>query len=59
MITDNPGHLKGFNEEVTVEVAKYILANPVRAGLAETVEQHPFVGSLVYELKDLISSTSS
>jgi putative transposase len=47
------------DDEATIEVAKYILANPVRAGLASTVEQYPFVGSLVYELKDLISSTSS
>ena len=47
------------DEEVTIEVAKYILANPVRAGLAPTVEQYPHVGSLVYELKDLISSTST
>ena len=47
------------DEEVTIAVAKYILANPVRAGLAETVEQYPYVGSLMYELKDLIASTSS
>ena len=47
------------DDEVTIQVAKYILANPVRAGLAETVEQYPFVGSLVYELKNLISSTST
>ena len=47
------------DDEVTVEVAKYILANPVRAGLAPTVDQYPYVGSLVYELKDLISSASS
>ena len=47
------------DDEITIEVAKYILANPVRAGLAATVEQYPYVGSLVYQLKDLISSTSS
>jgi putative transposase len=47
------------DDEVTIEVAKYILANPVRAGLAETVEKYPHVGSLVYELKDLIGSTST
>jgi putative transposase len=47
------------DEEVTVVVAKYILANPVRAGLADTIEQYPFVGSLVYEVKDLIASTSN
>ena len=46
------------DDEVTREVAKYILANPIRAGLAATVEQYPYVGSLIYQLKDLISSTS-
>jgi putative transposase len=47
------------DDEVTAEVVKYILRNPVRAGLAATIEDYPFVGSQVYELKDLISSTSS
>jgi putative transposase len=47
------------DDEVTIEVAKYILANPVRAGLAATVEEYPYVGSLAYGLKNLISSTSS
>lgn len=47
------------DEEVTVVVARYILGNPVRAGLANTVEEYPFVGSLVYQLRDLIASTSN
>ena len=47
------------DDETTVEVVKYILANPVRAGLAATVQEYRFVGSLAYELKDLINSTSS
>ena len=46
------------DDEATVEVVKYIVANPVRTGLASTVEDYPFVGSLVYQLKDLINSTS-
>jgi len=46
------------DDEATVEVVKYILRNPVRAGLAASVEEYPFVGSLVYVLKDLINSTS-
>jgi putative transposase len=46
------------DDEATVEVVKYILGNPVRAGIAATVEEYPFVGSLVYQLKDLINSTS-
>jgi putative transposase len=47
------------DDETTVEVVKYILANPVRAGLAATVQEYPFVGSLAYELKELINSTFS
>jgi putative transposase len=46
------------DDEVTLTVARYILANPVRAGLVRTVQEYPFVGSLVYELKDLIDSLS-
>ena len=45
------------NDESTVEVAKYVLANPVRAGLSATVREYPYVGSLVCELKDLVDST--
>ena len=45
--------------EVTIQVARYILANPVRAGLAPTVEAYPYVGSLVYDLRSLMESTSS
>jgi putative transposase len=47
------------DDELTVEVVRYILGNPVRAGLARTVEEYPYVGSLVCQLKDLINSTSS
>ena len=46
------------DDEVMIEVVRYILRNPVRAGLAATVEEYPFVGSMVYDLKDLISSAS-
>ena len=42
------------DDEITLVVARYILENPVRAGLAERVEDYPFVGSLMYELKDLL-----
>ena len=46
------------DDETTIEVVKYILANPVRAGLASAVEDYPFVGSLVCDVKDLINSAS-
>jgi putative transposase len=43
------------DDEETAEVVNYILRNPVRAGLAGAIEEYPFVGSLVYELKDLVT----
>ena len=44
------------DDEATFTVARYIVENPVRAGLVKTVLDYPFVGSQVYELKDLIAS---
>ena len=46
--------LKGDDKVTTA--ARYILENPVRAGLAKTVLDYPFVGSQVYELKDLLAT---
>ena len=37
-------------------VARYILANPVRAGLVARVEDYPFVGSPAYGLDALLRS---
>jgi hypothetical protein len=37
-------------------VARYIIENPVRAGLAKTVMEYPFVGSQVYDLKELLAT---
>ena len=45
------------DDETTIEVVKYILGNPVRAGLAATVEDI-VVGSLAHELKDLSGGRS-
>jgi len=44
------------DEEASFTVARYIVENPVRAGLVTAVSDYPFVGSQVYELKDLIAS---
>jgi REP element-mobilizing transposase RayT len=41
------------DEESTADVVKYIVANPVRAGLVERVADYPFSGSDVCELRDL------
>jgi len=42
------------DEESTVNVARYILENPVRAGLVRQVSEYPFVGSQVCSVKDLL-----
>lgn len=44
------------DDEASFAVARYVVENPVRAGLAKTVAEYPFVGSQVYELKDLVES---
>ena len=44
------------DEETTIIVARYILENPVRAGLVRRVEDYPFVGSKVYALSHLLES---
>ena len=46
---------RGFYDHILREdedierVAGYILANPVRAGLAKDITQYPFSGSLVFD----------
>ena len=47
------------DDEITMVVAKYILENPIRAGLVTCVEEYPFVGSLVYSLADLIEGVAA
>ena len=44
------------DEEASFTAARYIVESPVRAGLAKTVLDYPFVGSQIYELKDLVES---
>jgi REP-associated tyrosine transposase len=43
-------------DEDTFAVARYILENPVRAGLARSPEEYRFLGSLTLELEDLLQS---
>jgi hypothetical protein len=43
-------------EETTQVVARYILENPIRAGLVTRVEDYPFLGSFVYTLAQLLDS---
>jgi putative transposase len=46
------------DREQAFRVARYILENPVRAGLAATVDAYPFLGSLVCPLPDLLAAAS-
>lgn len=46
------------DEESTVGVARYILENPLRAGLAARVEEYPYVGSMTLSIRELLDSVS-
>jgi REP element-mobilizing transposase RayT len=39
-------------------VARYILGNPVRAGLVSTIRDYPYVGSDIWTLDELLQSIS-
>ena len=43
-------------DEDAKDVARYIIANPVRAGLVGNVCEYPYVGSDVWSLEELIDS---
>jgi putative transposase len=40
----------------SITIVRYILDNPVRAGLVDSPEKYQFLGSLAVELKDLLES---
>jgi len=44
------------NEESAVSVARYILENPVRAGLVARCEDYPFSGSSKYTLEQILEA---
>jgi REP-associated tyrosine transposase len=44
------------DDEDSFGVARYILANPVRAGIVTSPEDYPFVGSLTMTVRDLLYS---
>jgi putative transposase len=44
------------DEDDAREFARYVVNNPVRAGLVESAEDYLFVGSDVWSLKDLLES---
>jgi REP element-mobilizing transposase RayT len=41
------------NDEATLLIARYVLENPVRAGLVKTIEEYPFLGWSGFEIADL------
>jgi len=41
------------NDEASAAVVRYILENPVRAGIARQISEYPFAGSGVYDLASL------
>jgi len=41
------------SEEAALSVARYILENPLRAGLVTRIEDYPFSGSNVYSLEQI------
>jgi REP-associated tyrosine transposase len=44
------------SEEATLDVAAYIIANPIRAGLCADVRDYPFLGSSRYSIDELIAA---
>jgi putative transposase len=44
------------DEEATLSVARYMLENPLRAGLVRRVEDHPFMGSDVWTLEQIMTA---
>ena len=46
------------SQESTIDAARYVLANPLRAGMVDAVEDYPFLGSMTVTLRDLLYSVS-
>jgi putative transposase len=43
------------NDEGTMAVVRYILENPLRAGLVARAEDYPFLGSQAYALEEILA----
>ena len=46
------------DDEAALSVARYILENPVRAGLVDRVQDYPFCGSAMYRLEDVLDAVA-
>ena len=56
--TDKLWHLSYYDhvlrsEESLLDVASYILNNPVRAGMVESFKHYPYLGSLVFDIDEM------
>jgi len=47
------------NDEQTLEVARYILENPLRKGMVVRVADYPFVGSTLYTVSEILEAIQS
>ena len=46
------------DDEAALSVARYILENPIRAGLAERVQDYPSCGSLMHPLEHILDAVA-
>jgi len=46
------------SDQATLAVARYIVGNPLRAGLVDRIEEYPFFGSSRYSKEELIKGTA-
>ena len=44
------------DDELTLVVARYILLNPVRAGLVTDARDYPFSGSMTYSIEEILDA---
>jgi REP-associated tyrosine transposase len=44
------------SDEAAISVARYILENPVRAGLVTRIEDYPYSGSSVYTIEQILEA---
>jgi putative transposase len=43
-------------EHATLDVARYIVGNPIRVGLCDDIREYPYLGSSRYTIEELIGS---
>jgi hypothetical protein len=44
------------SNDTTLSVARYIVENPIRAGLVERIQDFPFLGSAVYSIDEILEA---